>query len=67
MGRIAALGPEFVVKNLPLGRTLIMTINSLWEKVRYIITILKLQDRAVRNTLYNIRTVCYVPIFQLRA
>ena len=35
LGRIAALVPEFAVKNLPLGRTLMMmmmTINSSSKK-----------------------------------
>ena len=32
LGRIAALVPEFVVKDLPLGRTLMMMIQRLDKK-----------------------------------
>ena len=46
MGGIAALVPEFAVKDLPLGGTLMMmTINSSREKVQDISTILTI----VRN------------------
>ena len=44
LGRIAALVPEFAVKDLPLGGTLMMMVilNNSWEKVHYINTILTL-------------------------
>ena len=34
MGRIAALVPEFVVKDLPLGRTQMMTVMYIGYKSR---------------------------------
>ena len=34
LGRIAALVPEFAVKDLPLGRTLMMMIHSIVTRVR---------------------------------
>ena len=44
MGRIAALVPEFAVKDLPLGRTLMMVMMmyrlSNWEDMYFVLEVL---------------------------
>ena len=37
LARIAALVPEFAVKDLPLGRTLVM-INNMYDEIFFLVT-----------------------------